>query len=169
MRRGLALVFLLACGKRDDALDAVGRAQVLDIDAADKYIAFTAHLERKGARWNRRLELLRPISKPLMKRDPQKGDDSRESPATDAFLRVVAKSHRGSPNVAPGAPGTVKITVNGPAGAAPVVLERKDDAKWTVDGATLADPGPIDASWRAVVTEIGVDDAVAWQLSGPAY
>lgn len=171
MRRGLVLVFLLACGKSGDpALDSVGRAQVVDLRAEDPRVAFTAHLERKGVRWVKRVDLQRPAEKPILKADPPKGDSSVEAPALDAFLRTVAKSRRGPPPAASGAKEpTVAMTVIGPVGRAPVALERKGGATWTVDGESLAEPAPIDAAYRAMVKELGIDRLVEWQLSGPAY
>jgi hypothetical protein len=166
----LGLVALTACTRRDEALDAVGHAQVIDIRGEDPDVVFTSHLERKGVRWTRRNNLERPANKPFLKADPPKGDDSVESPAVDRFLRAVATNHRGPTSaIPPPSSGKVKMTIIGPAGKKPVVLERTSAMAWTVDGDPLSDWALIDASYRAMVKEIGIDAAVEWQHSGTAY
>lgn len=163
----VALLALFACGKTGDpALEAVGRAQVLDIQAEDKYVAYTAHLERKGVRWTRRIDLTKPHDKVILKGDPPKGDESVESPAIDRFLRAMATNRRGaSPTAQSATPGTVKINVIGPTGSAPVVLERKDGVKWLVDGESLAEFATTDAAYDAMLKEIGIQAAIEYQHS----
>lgn len=169
MRRAALLLFVATtatgCSKHDEALDTVGHAQVLDIHGDQPAAAFTYHVERKGARWLPDGKLDRPVgSIAILAADAPdaKVDRSIEGAGIDAFLRSVAADRRGTPATRP-APSAGKVTIRvlGPLGRAPVVLERIDGTKWTVDGAELADPVRLEEGYRGMMRELGLYSAVA--------